>query len=996
MSSRLLHYLKILLLALSAPAIWALQAWLNGRLGDLLVSPLPLLIIFIGTVVLLGCWLMLRRRLGAGGMAEKIPSLLEPREQRVRNIVRAHKITFPRESRTFLVLNALTQQRSYPPSDAERPPFQDVVSREIGTFPLLEVQNNLLLQMSEEDSGLWWSVLTEFGSAAPRGVVLMIGVDQLLGYNGEQRHSVALTLRLRLAELAQRWGHWLPLQILVTECDALAGFLTAQSRLGGPLPPLNFTRGDNARTLIVFRQQMEALFPCPAEDLFERLEALPDRHSRRNDYVFQSDWEGLGKALQETLTLIFAPLRGQHQCWLQSLRFCAGRDNTTVYQTLQQAMNTARPNGRWRRLGRRYMAMMSLPPHVFWGALILIAVSGALVHFQSDRLRLERVAGHLAELEQPDNNSASIGSPNELFKQLNSIRRLLDESVARKITATRMLADDAERIYRSLLIGRLLPDSCRRLEQALVTAKTDDDAAMLLGHYLTLGGRASAWQTEQTVSWLSESWRNDPLIHLDEQQRVLLGDHLRALLSIPQIETGKLNKALIQRVRERLGQKPRLQRLLSRLFISQPERESEADSVIDLFFQHIDGLAVTSRFSGDYSRWGYRQLTKQLNHELPRVLATDNWLMGNAPERVTPALTTAILQVYFTNYIDYWDSFLKELTFVLPTGKGWETWMKRLAQKDSALFQLLETVELETQPTLSDSHNEESQSGSNPVSRHFSSLHHALTAGEFSEKLRVALLADTRSLQSTEQQDLLAESLAEAPQALLPLMQKFLAARRADLRQQRQMMLNEQWQTTVEASCRTTINGRYPFERQAVDEVSLADFTRLFAPRGELDRFMAQAGDEHPINRWFIHTERLQRFFFGKQDKQPALSLNVRPVQMHPDIDSFMLTDGEQVVRYAHGPILPVEFHWPSRSAARGLRAQIVLHNGEIRHFTLTGQWAWFRLFDQAIEPNGDGGETVTLDFSGYPVRLALTLPEGFSPVELLRDVSCPKEIAFG
>lgn len=107
------------------------------------------------------------------------------------------------------------------------------------------------------------------------------------------------------------------------------------------------------------------------------------------------------------------------------------------------------------------------------------------------------------------------------------------------------------------------------------------------------------------------------------------------------------------------------------------------------------------------------------------------------------------------------------------------------------------------------------------------------------------------------------------------------------------------------------------------------------------------------------------------------MNLNVRPVGMHPDIDSFVLTDGEQTLRYAHGPILPLEFSWPARDATRGLRAQIALHNGETRHLAIGGQWAWFRLLDRAVELNDAGEETVTLDFAGYPVKLALTLPEG-------------------
>jgi len=999
MLSRLLSYLKYSFLALAAPALWTLHAWLNGRLGTLLASPLPLLLAFAGVGALVVCWLTLRRWLGVHRATPQVPAPPGPREQRLRNIVRVHNISLAGKRQTFLVLNALPQWGSYPPADDGAPRVQDVGSREVGAFSLLEVQSNLLLQTSAEDAGLWWSLLDEFGTTAPQGLVLMIGAEQLLSYNREQRHAAALAWHLRLAELTQRWGRWLSLQILVTECDALAGFLTAQARLAVPLPALNFVPGNNTRALGEMRQQMTALFFYPEDGLFERLEALPDRRTRRNDYIFPADWAALGQTLQETLTLVLAPLRGQRQCWLQSLRFCAGRDDTTVYQRLQQTMSTVRPNSRWRRWEWRCAAAWRLSRHVFWGVFMLMTIGGVLAYFQSERLRLERIVEHLALLEQQGGNTANVGPANELVEQLNRAQRLLEESRARKISAAHALTSDAQRLYRRLLTDMLLPDSRRRLEQAIAMAKIDDEASLLLGHYLTLRGGASKPQTEQAVAWLSESWRSDPLNQLDEQQLGQLAGHLRALFSPSQVEEAKLNQALIQQVRKRLARQPRLQRLLSRLkptLNDQLKTVPVAESDIDLFFQRADGFAVTSGFFGYYSRLGYQQLAVQLTRELPAALAYDNWLMGNAPDRVTPALTAAILQLYFTEYREYWDDFLAGLSFVLPPAAGWETWMKRLAQRDSALFRLLAMVARETQPTWVGESTEVSPPGTDPVSQHFATLHRALTQDEFGERLRAALLATAWGLQRAEQRpDSLAENVAEAPQALQPLLQGLLAVSRTSMQQQRQALLNNLWQTTVEKSCRTAINGHYPFERQADKEVSLADFNRLFAPQGELDRFLAQTGDERPANGWFMRSERLQEFFFRGEAKQAALSFNVRLVRMHPDIDSFLLTDGEQTLRYAHGPILPVEFHWPARLVTGGLRAQIVLHTGETRQIVISGQWAWFRLFDQAVEPDGAGGGAVTLDFSGYPVRLALTLPDDAVPLALLRDLNCPEVIDF-
>lgn len=379
-------------------------------------------------------------------------------------------------------------------------------------------------------------------------------------------------------------------------------------------------------------------------------------------------------------------------------------------------------------------------------------------------------------------------------------------------------------------------------------------------------------QIEQTLNWLSESWRSDPLLQLDPLRHSQLIDHLRVLLSTAQIEEAQLNQALIRQAREQLARQPQPQRLLNRLLsevAGQPNAALAVESDIDLYFQRADGLAVTPGLTGRYSHLGYRQLTDLFTRALSPALAYDDWLMDDAPDGVTPVLTAAMLQTYFAAYIDYWDALLAELRWVLPAADRRGDWMKRLAQPDSALFRLLDTVARETQPTRADESGEQSLSGTDPVSQHFAALHCALAQGAFSERLQTALLADTRSLLGAEPQaqrpDPLAESVAAAPSALQPLLQRLLAASRAGMRQQRLARWNHLWHTTIAEICRTTLDGRYPFERQADDEVNLNDFNRLFAPRGELDRFLAQLDDEQPANDWFMRSERLQRFFFAQR-----------------------------------------------------------------------------------------------------------------------------------
>ncbi|TIU36177.1 MAG: hypothetical protein E5W31_10960, partial [Mesorhizobium sp.] len=45
---------------------------------------------------------------------------------------------------------------------------------------------------------------------------------------------------------------------------------------------------------------------------------------------------------------------------------------------------------------------------------------------------------------------------------------------------------------------------------------------------------------------------------------------------------------------------------------------------------------------------------------------------------------------------------------------------------------------------------------------------------------------------------------------------------------------------TVTRPCEEAVNGHYPFARDSSEDISMADFAKLFAPGGLMDRFFAQ------------------------------------------------------------------------------------------------------------------------------------------------------------
>ena len=389
-----------------------------------------------------------------------------------------------------------------------------------------------------------------------------------------------------------------------------------------------------------------------------------------------------------------------------------------------------------------------------------------------------------------------------------------------------------------------------------------------------------------------------------------------------------------------------------------------------------------------------------MRQQFPGIVADDNHVMGSK-EILSPSLTESVMQRYYANYINYWQALPARLSIVLPAdGDSWARWLTHLAQDESPLFIFLATLVQETQLSPLEP-GEPAVQASDPVSRHFAALRRVLTKPAFNTSLQTALMVTAREMRMDEEgagaaSGALAESVLAAPQLLQPLLQQLLDGSRAALTQRQQARLNRFWQGDLAAACRLALEDRYPFDPQAEEEVRLTDFNRWFSPAGELSGVMARAENGQPSSRLFSLLGPLQQFLFAESKQKAALTFSLSPENMHPDIDSFVLTDGEHVLRYAHGPLRSVDFHWPGAAVAGEVRAQIVLKNGEIQQQVFRGRWAWFRLFEQIEDDKGDGGGRLLLDIAGYPVNMRVAFATASAVPEVLRQpLLCPQADLF-
>ena len=216
--------------------------------------------------------------------------------------------------------------------------------------------------------------------------------------------------------------------------------------------------------------------------------------------------------------------------------------------------------------------------------------------------------------------------------------------------------------------------------------------------------------------------------------------------------------------------------------------------------------------------------------------------------------------------------------------------------------------------------------------------------------------------------------------------------------------------------CQQAIAGRYPMDRNATRDATQADFALLFAPGGKIESLFTQklapyvdtstrpwkfrqvdgtalGGDSGTLPQ-FQRAAAIKETFFPTGNT-PSLRLEFKPVEMDPGLTQFVLDVDGQIVRYAHGPQIPMSVQWPGPRGSSEVRVQISPPGASGSSGLVTGgPWALFRMFDRTrIEPGNSperfratftvDGRKAVFDVSASSVRNPFILRE-------LAEFSCP------
>ena len=287
---------------------------------------------------------------------------------------------------------------------------------------------------------------------------------------------------------------------------------------------------------------------------------------------------------------------------------------------------------------------------------------------------------------------------------------------------------------------------------------------------------------------------------------------------------------------------------------------------------------------------------------------------------------------------------------------------------------------------------------------------------ELYSQLSLAASNPAQSKRALEQVEVQVASLrsnvTRLPQPLSGMMNKVAKDAAGDASNRTISQLTDQMAQEVTAPCLRIVSNNYPFVKSDRD-VPLADFARLFAPNGVIDKFFAanlaplantagktwvwrsdsnitRALSATTLRRFQQAAEIRDAFFAG--GAAPMLSFTVKPLTLSGEAQTATLSVNGATVQAQQGQATPGALQWPGSGA--GAASIQMAPDMPDRKSTLerSGAWAFFRLVDAgAMIQRGSavnvsfivGGREVSFEFSSASLNNPLSLSS-------LRHFECP------
>jgi len=614
------------------------------------------------------------------------------------------------------------------------------------------------------DRDAWQGFLGLLRKHRPRqplnGVLLTVSLGDLLGQTETEATRHAEALRARVQELYSQLGVRLPIYVLVTKADLVAGFneffanLTKEGRdqVWGVTFPADDAAGTDA--LKTLPAQLAALQQRIGGQLIGRLQEEADLGHRGLIAAFDQQFALVNRLLDTFLQRVFASSGYDHPLLVRGVYFTSGTQEGNPIDRVMASLGGA--FGLERRVlpppagsGKSFFLTRLLKEVVFaeqriGGTNLKWERRRSLIHIGTLAAIALLVVGlgmgwtfsYLRNSSYVDEVDGTVAAAKPLVLRVGSapaddllgVLAVLDAVQGVSATGTRQRGESpagmglglfqgdkldaaAEQSYRGLLRDVLLPRLSQRIEAQLrsLDGSNLEFAYETLKTYLMLNDPAH-FDAEALKAWISIDWDRNLPRDVSADQRAALATHLNALFADGPVASPVVqDSALVARAREMLLRYSLPDRIYSRLK-RQGVGEGFPEFTIEraagpgstLVFTRKSGAALTRGIAGLYTYDGYHKgFTKAVDAVAGKLAEEESWVLGTRRDSGARAdsgsVARDVRRLYLADYARQWEALIADIGLVRSPSLTQSIQVARvLSGADSPLPKLLRAIARET------------------------------------------------------------------------------------------------------------------------------------------------------------------------------------------------------------------------------------------------------------------------------------------------------------
>jgi len=622
---------------------------------------------------------------------------------------------------------------------------------------MLDTAGRYTTQDSHEqiDKAAWLGFLDLLKKHRPRrplnGVLVAMSFSDLLRLTEEERSLHAKAIRQRIEELTERTGVRIPIYMLFTKTDLIAGFTDFFSDFGKEereqvwgvtFPEQQEGTADHMGQI---SQEYDDLLSSLNQRLNTRMQGERDLTRRNLIFGFPARVSMLKEPMIRFLEECFAANRYQSAPLLRGVYLTSGtQEGTPIDRLMGVLANTFkldRPvlpmfSGKGKSyfitrllkevifaeselvgLNKKVESRRTLLQRVFYtSALVLTLLCSGLwinSYWQNEQLLTqyaEKTAIYNALVKQ---NNESTDFLNLLHK-MDALRAVREVYPADNIPWTlrfglyqgNELRALAEANYEKQLKMHFLPLIKNSLERRMLSEEANNSEVLyqLLRVYLMLGDPEKA-NIDIINPWVKVDIANR--FPLDVQQQLI--QHLNSLLKLT-LPAQQMDEALIQEVRKILTAIPIAQQVYMRIkadalqsheddFVLSRELGEAAERVFTAANGSLDSVVIPGLFTYQ----GFHQVFLNESKDIAKQAVEQRWVLGAdsfAGGKNLGQLEGKLFKYYYADYIKRWDDLLANVTIRIPENIHQSVEILEIVSAyDSPLRKLFQAVARETSLT---------------------------------------------------------------------------------------------------------------------------------------------------------------------------------------------------------------------------------------------------------------------------------------------------------